>query len=126
MFQINFIIYFVIFNFFLTTEANRCCKISGKLLNYHLIRRNSRSTESILSQRKFSSVDECQEYARSKNALAFNFYTKKIDNLIFNSQILGCPENSLSALVNETGVKYYSLYSGKILSGIIFFFFFNF
>ncbi|KAK0161391.1 hypothetical protein PV327_009866 [Microctonus hyperodae] len=100
---------------------NRCSKITRKAApKFKLIRRNSRSTEFILSQKLLSNVEQCQEFARAKSALAFNFYSLeilmnsniKIDEDQHNCQVIGCPETHMrNSLVNDEKFSYYSLYS---------------
>ncbi|KAK0091490.1 hypothetical protein PV326_003160 [Microctonus aethiopoides] len=100
--------------------TNRCFKITRKTApKFKLIRRNSRSTDFILSQKLFSNIEQCQKFARLKNALAFNFYS--IDNLKnaninledqHNCQVIGCPETHIrNSLVSDEKFSYYSLYS---------------
>lgn len=106
---------------------NRCFKITRKTApKFKLIRRNSRSTEFILSQKLLSNIEQCRKFARLKNALAFNFYSIdnsqnsniKVDEDQHNCQVIGCPETPIrNSLVSDEKFSYYSLYSRHKMRG---------
>lgn len=103
-------------------SADRCCKSKNHPdPQYRRIKRNSRSTERILSQKQISSLEKCQDFAIMKKALAFNFganfaMSRTNSSPEFNCQVLACPEiNSFGSLVEDQNFDYYSIYSRKMM-----------
>lgn len=58
--------------------CDRCCQINYRELpRYELMKSNSRSKQPIISRRVVSNVSECERFAASKKALAFNFVSAR-------------------------------------------------
>ncbi|XP_012218290.1 uncharacterized protein [Linepithema humile] len=96
------------------TVCDRCCEISHRELpRYDLIKTNWRSNQPIISRKAVSNVSECNKFAASKKALAFNFVSARNragrrENMC---QALQCPEDhNMTTLVSAANYRYYSMY----------------
>ncbi|XP_011148605.1 uncharacterized protein LOC105188707 [Harpegnathos saltator] len=94
--------------------CDRCCQINyHELPQYELIKTNSYSKQPIISRRVVSNVSECEKFAASKKALAFNLASTRNregrhENLC---QALQCPEDyNMTTLVPKANYEYYSMY----------------
>ncbi|KAL7307362.1 hypothetical protein TKK_0000549 [Trichogramma kaykai] len=82
-------------------------------IRYDLIKRDVKSSESIITRRWVADVDKCRHFAESKQALAFNFAatSNAADRSSANCFPLRCPEiDGERRLLNATGWDYYSAY----------------
>ncbi|KAF7987716.1 hypothetical protein HCN44_003579 [Aphidius gifuensis] len=126
IYLINLLLLLLLINI-ATSNSCRDDKIQPE---YKLIKKHSRSNETILSRAKLSSLKLCQEFSISKKALAFNFRNIKNstmnnhdvnnnrhdDTYQFNCQALACPEiKSMTSLVYDKHYSYYSLYDNKTM-----------
>lgn len=93
------------------------------LTRYFKIKSCRRSTQRIIGAANFENLSECEDYARRRKALAFNFsplsnkFTGREIGYASSCQLLGCPEiGNASSLVKDPNYDYYSIYgniSGK-------------
>ncbi|XP_014233995.1 uncharacterized protein LOC106657156 [Trichogramma pretiosum] len=82
-------------------------------IRYDLIKRDVKSSESIITRRWVADVDKCRNFAESKQALAFNFVARSTaaGRSSANCFPLRCPEiDGERRLLNATGWDYYSAY----------------
>ena len=119
-----FFIYYL--NVFVVIFGDRCCQIGNRESPmYKLLKRDSRSMESVISRKEVTSLNKCKKFAVSKKSLAFNYretsmqnYRRRqnVDNS--NCQALECPEiDGLKGLTNDTRFSYYSIYRSRIPTG---------
>lgn len=74
MLNVNLLLSLLIVQAARLTVCDHCCEINYHgLPRYDLMRKNSRSNQPIISRKVVSNVSECEEFAASKKALAFNF-----------------------------------------------------
>ncbi|XP_032670449.1 uncharacterized protein LOC116843800 [Odontomachus brunneus] len=94
--------------------CDRCCEMNNhELPQYELIKNNSRSKQPIISRKVVSNVSECEKFAASKKALAFNFVSARDRDggHEITCQALQCPEDhNMTTLVPVANHNYYSMY----------------
>lgn len=114
---------FIAFN-----AADRCCLISDRESPiFKLSRRDSRSTEGVVSRRDVEGLDECMKFAATKKALALNYRETSMDNrrrpdktTEGNCQALQCPTiDGTSGLADDPVFSHYSVYRSRIYSGLV-------
>lgn len=95
------------------------------LTRYYRVKGCRRSTQRIIGAANFANLSECENYARKRKALAFNFspvtskFTGREIGYASNCQLLGCPEiGNASSLIKDTNYDYYSIFAN--MSGMIF------
>ncbi|XP_043276896.1 uncharacterized protein [Venturia canescens] len=110
---------------FFAHSTDPCCKISSRASPmYKLSRHEKRSTEAIITRKNVTNVENCEKFAVSKKALAFNYadlnnadYRRTENWRNPNCQVLACPTtNGFTNLVNDTKFDYYSIYRSRISS----------
>lgn len=72
----------------------------------------------VTSRNSFRTLERCLNYARERNALAFNYSPPEAANVrknqqdyVSNCQIFSCPDIGLTNMVNDSGYDYYSMYT---------------
>lgn len=78
MLTISFSSLLLIMNATCSIVCDPCCDINNhELPQYDLVMTNSRSKQPIISRQVVSNVNECEKFAASKKALAFNFVSAR-------------------------------------------------
>lgn len=91
------------------------CNKEKIFFRYHKLRICHRSTSQIIAIQNIDSLQDCEQFAREKNGLAFNFgppeYRNSSSIWYRNCQVLGCPETiDNSTLVFDPLFDYYTMY----------------
>ncbi|KAJ8978766.1 hypothetical protein NQ317_017489 [Molorchus minor] len=92
------------------------CQSNSRIFNYYKIRNCHKSTLHITGLTNTLTLKDCKQFARQRNALAFNFSPKRATQfrkryVRNNCQALGCPEiSNSSTLVMDLAFDYYSAY----------------
>ncbi|KAK2587591.1 hypothetical protein KPH14_003719 [Odynerus spinipes] len=115
-----FIIFFCLSIIHLLLDSSVCdrCAINlRKLPSYKLSRSGARSNQVVVSRKVIRNLDECERFAISKKALAFNFGLNINLNERNICQVLQCPEiRNSSLLTKDKNYRYYSMYPNYIPS----------
>lgn len=114
-------------NWFLSVSTDPCYEISDRASpRYKLTRHEKRSTDTIISRKNVTNLENCEKFAISKKALAFNYadlgnaqFRRKNHWRYSNCQALACPTTNgfTNLLVNDSKFDYYSIYRSKISPG---------
>lgn len=93
------------------------------LTRYFKVKSCRRSKQRIIGAANFAKLSDCEEYARGRKAMAFNYspvtssFTGREIGYASSCQLLGCPEiGNASNLVKDVNYDYYSIFvnmSGK-------------
>lgn len=95
--------------------SRNACRLYTRQLRYYKIKECVRSYLPSISRSNVESLDDCMDFARKKQGLAFNFSpaeaAKFYSGYLKNCEVLGCPEiGNSSTLVEDFAFDYYSAY----------------
>ncbi|XP_028131567.1 uncharacterized protein LOC114327222 [Diabrotica virgifera virgifera] len=107
-----FVLFICVFS---STNARNNCRKEIRKLSYNKIISCHRSTLPVIFWGNANDLKDCENYARQKSGLGFNFSPPEVRNLntgyTFTCQVLGCPEIAKSStLIEDVGFDYYSAY----------------
>ncbi|XP_018571135.1 uncharacterized protein LOC108910878 [Anoplophora glabripennis] len=95
-------------------SSRSLCEIYDRHLKYYKVRDCYKSNIPVISWTRTSNLQDCMEFTRQRNGLAFNFSPEEASNyrnFSQNCHVLGCPETKNGiTLVADLTFDYYSAY----------------
>lgn len=114
-----------------SSSKKECEGLKNEKRLYYPLRHCQKSNKNIIAFNNFENVEECADFARNSNGLAFNYSPKsrsfkkfydisnnetneeiQLKRVFHNCEVIDCPEkNNFSTVINDTRYDYYTLYS---------------